>query len=74
MVIPEFRGKDEIGAWRKRDPIVRFEDWLEKEAVANRADFERLRAEIHGELDKAEAFAKAAPYPNADAFRSGLSE
>jgi hypothetical protein len=60
-----YRTRDEIEAWRQRDPIVR----LESEALAHgrlsSADIATIAKEARATLDRALEFAKASPEPDA---------
>jgi len=59
-----YRSRDEVEHWKRRDPISRFERFLELEGITFDAD-ERaaLRAEINRELDDAIARADATGEP-----------
>ena len=54
-----YRGKDEIEAWRKRGPIVRFQGWLEANGLLQEEEVRRIEAEIDGEIVAAVALAEA---------------
>jgi pyruvate dehydrogenase E1 component alpha subunit len=60
-----YRTRDEIEAWRQRDPIAR----LESEALAHgrlsSADIATIAKEARATLDRALEFAKASPEPDA---------
>jgi pyruvate dehydrogenase E1 component alpha subunit len=60
-----YRSKQEEQGWvAERDPIVLQRAWLEAEGLADRADFERIDAEVAAEMDSAVEFAMKAPYPD----------
>jgi acetoin:2,6-dichlorophenolindophenol oxidoreductase subunit alpha len=63
-----YRDKAEVDAWRRRDPIERFEQTLIGRGVLAAADVERLRGEVAGEIESAVAFAKASPEPELTAL------
>lgn len=54
-----YRSKDEIEAWRKRGPIVRFQGWLEENGLLNQREVDVVEAEVTAEIDRAVAFAEA---------------
>jgi pyruvate dehydrogenase E1 component subunit alpha len=58
-----YRDEDELVAWESRDPIERWEVYLEK----RKYDIDAIRAEVSQEVkkivDDAVAFAEASPYP-----------
>ncbi|MCL4466107.1 MAG: thiamine pyrophosphate-dependent dehydrogenase E1 component subunit alpha [Chloroflexi bacterium] len=59
-----YRDDDEVAAWMRRDPIVRFRQFLvERALLAEDADRE-LRTEIQAEVEQAEAFALESPEPD----------
>lgn len=65
-----YRAKDEIEAWKARDPIQLFETELESLGLIARADIERLRAEVEKEIAEGVAFAEGSPAPSpADLLR-----
>jgi TPP-dependent pyruvate/acetoin dehydrogenase alpha subunit len=57
-----YRDKAEIEAWRKKDPIVRFQGWLEANHMIHPDDLARLEAETAAEIAEAVAFAEAASW------------
>jgi pyruvate dehydrogenase E1 component alpha subunit len=62
-----YRSKQEEQMWKtERDPIKVLGDWLTGEHHADRARMEQVHVEVKSEVDKAVAWALAAPYPNVD--------
>jgi len=59
-----YRTKDEIDAWRKRDPIVRFEQELLAHQRLSQAQIDSIRHEAEATLVRALDFAKASPDPD----------
>jgi pyruvate dehydrogenase E1 component alpha subunit len=59
-----YRTKDEVDAWRARDPIDHFQRDLIARSILSAADAEALRVEVAGEIEAAVAFAKASPEPD----------
>jgi len=54
-----YRSKDEVEAWRKRGPIVRFQGWLEANGLVSPDDVTAMETEVDAEIDAAVAFAEA---------------
>jgi pyruvate dehydrogenase E1 component beta subunit/2-oxoisovalerate dehydrogenase E1 component len=54
-----YRGKEEVEAWRRKGPIVRFQGWLEQNGVIHPDDVARIEQEVSAEIDAAVAFAEA---------------
>src|SRR4051794_8116251 len=59
----EYRTKEQVAEWRKRDPIVTFGDRLVAEGVIDEARREEMDAEAVARVDDAVAFADASPEP-----------
>jgi pyruvate dehydrogenase E1 component alpha subunit len=59
----EYRTKEQVEEWRKRDPIVTFGDRLVAEGVLDEARREEMDAEAVARVDEAVAFADASPFP-----------
>jgi TPP-dependent pyruvate/acetoin dehydrogenase alpha subunit len=54
-----YRDKAEIEAWRKKEPIMRFQGWLEANHMIHADDLARIEADIAAEIAEAVAFAEA---------------
>jgi pyruvate dehydrogenase E1 component alpha subunit len=54
-----YRPKDEIEAWKRKGPIVRFQGWLSDNALLHGDELDRIEAEVAAEVDAAVAFAEA---------------
>ncbi|MFV9504075.1 MAG: thiamine pyrophosphate-dependent dehydrogenase E1 component subunit alpha [Oscillochloridaceae bacterium umkhey_bin13] len=55
--------RDLLEQWAAQDPIARFEAQLRSHGLLDDASLAALLAQIEAELDEAQAFAEAAPYP-----------
>ncbi|MEA2427626.1 MAG: pyruvate dehydrogenase component alpha subunit [Thermoleophilaceae bacterium] len=64
----EYRSKDEVEEWRRRDPINSFKQRLVDEGVITDDDFEKLDAKAVGRVDEAVEFADDSPYPELDSL------
>jgi pyruvate dehydrogenase E1 component alpha subunit len=54
-----YRAREEITAWRKRDPIQKLRGWASENGLLHDAEVERIEAEIEAEIESAVAFAEA---------------
>ena len=72
MVIPEHRDKAEIDAWRKKDPIARFEKGLLEEGLMVPEEQKKLAREVEAAIEEAVRFAMESPYPSAETVADGL--
>jgi len=62
----EYRPKEEIEEWLKRDPIRSLEARLLKANLATQADFDLIEKEVAAEVEESVAFAKASPVMSFD--------
>jgi pyruvate dehydrogenase E1 component alpha subunit len=62
----DIRSKEEVEAWRKKDPIRRFESFLIKNRILKKEDLGRINQEVEAEVKEAHRYAKMSPYPNPD--------
>ncbi len=72
MVIPEHRDKAEIDAWKKKDPIVRFEKELLEEKITTHEEQEKMKREVQTAIEEAVRFAQESPYPSVETVSEGL--
>ena len=54
-----YRTKDEVEAWRKKGPIVRFQGWLRDNGLIHEDEVTRIEADAEAEIAAAVAFAEA---------------
>ncbi len=54
-----YRDKAEVETWRPKEPIVRFQGWLETNHMIHPEDLPRMEAEIDAEIADAITFAEA---------------
>ena len=60
MFDPQFyRDKTEVENWRPREPIIRFEKWLDASHMIHPEDVARIEAEADAEITAAVSFAEA---------------
>ncbi|MEX0684171.1 MAG: thiamine pyrophosphate-dependent dehydrogenase E1 component subunit alpha [Dehalococcoidia bacterium] len=58
-----YRSAEEVQEWTKKDPLVRFQAWLEEHGIADRNAIEALQAKVLQEVDEATDYAEKAPLP-----------
>jgi pyruvate dehydrogenase E1 component alpha subunit len=59
----EYRSKEQVAEWRKRDPIQVFAKRLEDEGVLDEGEAEQLDQAVVGRIDQAVSFADKAAFP-----------
>ena len=64
----EYRSKDDVEEWRKRDPIVLLKDRMVADGMISDEDFEKLDEHAVGTVDEAVEFADASPFPDLDSL------
>src|SRR5207244_150355 len=64
----EYRTKEEVEEWRKRDPINTFKQRLADEGHISDDDFEKLDQKMTGIVDEAVEFADNSPFPDLDSL------
>jgi pyruvate dehydrogenase E1 component alpha subunit len=69
MADPEqYRSKEEVAQWRRRDPIPAFGDLLVRDGVIDEDARAQIDAEAIARVDAAVAFADASPYPTSESL------
>ncbi len=59
----KYRMKEEVEAWKKKDPIPRMEKYLADNKLLDDETKKQVRDEITREIDEAVEFAEKSPYP-----------
>jgi pyruvate dehydrogenase E1 component alpha subunit len=59
----EYRSKEQVEEWRKRDPITTFADRLLESEVIEQGEPDRIDEEVVKRIDEAVAFADRSPFP-----------
>ena len=57
-----YREREEIEEWRRKDPIARFEKYLEEAGLLDEEKKDEMSARIKAEIDEAVEYAESAPY------------
>jgi len=58
-----YRSREEVEDWKKRDPLLRFRTYLEKENLITQQRIDEMEEQIRAEVEDAVKFAQEAPYP-----------
>lgn len=61
-----YRTKEEVDEWRHKDPIIRFERYLEEQGLIDKEGEQAVRSRAKQAVDEAQRYAEAAPNPTAD--------
>jgi 2-oxoisovalerate dehydrogenase E1 component alpha subunit len=61
-----YRSRDEVDEWKRRDPILRFQNYLRERGLLDDQQIESVETRARQEVDEAQANALAAPYPPAE--------
>lgn len=70
-----YRSREEVEAWRERDPVARMRAWLQASHQVSAAELAAIEAEVEAEIDQAQAWAEAgSPEPLADLERFVLMD
>jgi pyruvate dehydrogenase E1 component alpha subunit/2-oxoisovalerate dehydrogenase E1 component len=70
-----YRSKDEVAAWKTRDPIATFLARMKSAGLLSDADYESIESDVAGEVNDAVAFAEASGWePVSDLTRFVHSE
>lgn len=59
-----YRTKEEVSAWKAKDPILRYKELLIEEKILTRKEDKDLEGETIEEIKKATDFAKESPFPD----------
>lgn len=62
----DYRSAKEVEEWKRRDPLARYEEYLESSGVLPDAERARMLKAIEAEIDEAIATAEASPHPEAE--------
>lgn len=60
----DIRPPEELRKWRKKDPLIRFENYLESKKIFTRARLSAITRKAAAEAQDAIAFARRSPRPN----------
>ena len=69
---PTYRTKDEVAAWKQRDPIATFRAVLSSEMGVGEAEIAGIEAEVAAAIEDSVRFAEAGPDPGPEEYRRYL--
>jgi pyruvate dehydrogenase E1 component alpha subunit len=61
-----YRTKEEIAAWKEKDPIKKFKKYLIENKLFSEQEIEKLEAQAKGDIETAVKFAEESEYPSLD--------
>jgi len=67
-----YRTKEEIAAWKKKDPIKRFRELLVSKGTLDEQEVARIEEEASRTIAAALEFAKSSPEPDVDTILEGV--
>ena len=67
-----YRTKEEVDEWAKRDPLVLYQAWLEKQGLMDKAALGQMQQRAAQEVDEATAYAENAPKPDPESALEGV--
>jgi len=68
----DYKDEEEVKDWQRKDPILRLSRQLQDQGLATSASIAAMTADVEAEVQRAVAFAKAAPLPGPDDLRAHL--
>nr|MBC7245956.1 thiamine pyrophosphate-dependent dehydrogenase E1 component subunit alpha [Chloroflexota bacterium] len=67
-----YRTREEVAAWKKRDPIARLEAYLIEQGVLTTEEAQRIANEAQQLIEDAVAFAESSPEPRVEEIHEGV--
>lgn len=58
-----YRSREEVETWKQRDPVLRFEAYLEAQGILGAELKQETLEQVTAEVDDATRYAESAPYP-----------
>jgi len=58
-----YRTREEVEQWARKDPLLRFQKWLEDSDLVKRGELEAIQTKALQEVDEATEYAEKAPAP-----------
>ena len=66
----DIRPPEEIAAWRKKDPLIRFERYLRENNILSEEQLAEIGQSVAREVEEAHHYAVSSPYPNVEDLRN----
>lgn len=60
----KYRTKEEVDAWKKKDPLLKYRDYLLTEKITSAEELDAIQAQVAKEIDDAYEFAQNSPDPD----------
>ncbi len=57
-----YRSREEVEEWKHKDPVERFERYLEEQSLLDNATKQKVRKDVKRAVDEAQDYAEKAPY------------
>jgi 2-oxoisovalerate dehydrogenase E1 component alpha subunit len=67
-----YRTREEVDDWMKKDPLLRFQEWLEKNDLLSKKALEEMQQRAATEVDEATEYAENAPKPAPESALEGV--
>ncbi|NPV87053.1 MAG: thiamine pyrophosphate-dependent dehydrogenase E1 component subunit alpha [Anaerolineae bacterium] len=67
-----YRTKEEIEAWKAKDPIRRFEELLTAESILTPSEAQEIKEAAYRSIDEAAAYAESCAEPDLDTIEEGV--
>ncbi|MBC7232485.1 MAG: pyruvate dehydrogenase (acetyl-transferring) E1 component subunit alpha [Chloroflexi bacterium] len=67
-----YRTREEVAAWKKKDPIARFEAYLLQEGLLTEEQRQAIAKEAQERIEEAVAFAESSPEPRVEEISEGV--
>lgn len=67
-----YRTKEEIEEWQRHDPILRFQEWLDREKLIEVGAIQAIKQEAYQAIESARQFAESSPEPSVQTILEGV--
>jgi TPP-dependent pyruvate/acetoin dehydrogenase alpha subunit len=67
-----YRTDEEIEEWKRKDPIIRFQNHCVKEKVLTEEEAEKIKEQGYADIEAARVFAESSPEPDVEALEEGV--
>lgn len=64
----QYRTKQEIEEWRRRDPIIQFANHLVRDGIVTSEQLDKINADVDQQIQQAVQFAEDSPFPDQQAL------
>jgi acetoin:2,6-dichlorophenolindophenol oxidoreductase subunit alpha len=68
----EYIPKDMLEKWKKKDPITRFEKYVQEKSLLSRRDIKDLDEKVRTEVEAAVTRGEQSPFPSAGNLMDGV--